>query len=196
MKIKKAELVISAVSRKQYPGEGLPEIAFAGRSNVGKSSLLNCLVNRKNLARTSSRPGKTRTINFYRINDSFFLVDLPGYGYARVSKAEQLRWGKIIDEYLNTRTTLRGVLQLVDIRHKPTQLDVMMYNWIKQAGFPGIVIATKSDKISRGKWQNCFKEIRNTLGMEEKDIIIPFSALKREGRDEIWDVIGQLMPSI
>lgn len=195
MKIKKAEITISAVSRSQYPAEGLPEIAFAGRSNVGKSSLINCLLNRKNLARTSSQPGKTRTINFYRINDSFFMVDLPGYGYARVSKTEQLKWGRMMDEYLNTRTTLEGVLQLVDMRHKPTDLDVMMYNWIKEAGFSGIVIATKADKISRGKWQHNLKVIINTLGMDQEDIIIPFSAVKREGKDQVWNIIDQFIPS-
>ncbi len=189
MKITKAELVISAVSRNQYPGEGLPEIAFAGRSNVGKSSLINCLLNRKNLARTSSQPGKTRTINFYRINDSFFMVDLPGYGFAKVSKSERLKWGKIMDEYLNTRTTLEGILQLVDMRHRPTELDVMMYGWIKEAGFPGIVIASKADKVSRGKWNSHLRDIINTLGMEGEDIIIPFSAVKREGKEQLWDII-------
>jgi len=196
MKIRKTEFVISAVSRKQYPAEGLPEVAFAGRSNVGKSSLINCLLNRRNFARISSQPGKTRTINFYRINDSFILADLPGYGYARVSKAEKQKWGKMMEEYLNTRTTLEGILHLIDMRHKPTELDVMMYDWIKQMGFLGIVIATKADKISRGKWKNHLRDIENTLRMDENDIIIPFSAVKREGKEDVWDIINQLISSV
>ncbi|MBA1336591.1 MAG: GTP-binding protein EngB [Firmicutes bacterium] len=192
MKIRKVEMVISAVSRKQYPGEGLPEIAFAGRSNVGKSSLINTLLNRNNFARVSSQPGKTRTINFYRINGEFFLVDLPGYGFARTPRQEQLKWGKMMDEYLNTRTTLNGVLQLVDIRHKPTELDVMMFNWIRDAGLPGIVVATKSDKIARAKRPGHYRDIGETLGMEQGDILIPFSSQKNEGREEVWHVISQL----
>lgn len=193
MKIRKVEMVISAASRKQYPGEGLPEIAFAGRSNVGKSSLINTLLNRNNFARVSSQPGKTRTINFYRINGEFFLVDLPGYGFARTSRQEQLKWGKMMDEYLNTRTTLRGVLQLVDIRHKPTGLDVMMFKWIRDAGLPGVVVATKSDKIARAKRPGHFREIGDTLGMIQGDILIPFSSLKNEGREEAWHVISRLI---
>lgn len=192
MKIKKVDMVVSAVSRKQYPGEGLPEIAFAGRSNVGKSSLINSILNRKGVARVSSQPGKTRTINFYRVNDGFFLVDLPGYGFAKTSRAEQLRWGKMMNEYLNTRTTLHGVLQLVDIRHKPTRLDIMMFNWIKEAGYPGVVVATKSDKISRAKRTAYLKEIIETLKMGENDMIITYSSQNNEGREEVWYVIDQL----
>lgn len=185
-------MVISAVARKQYPAEGLPEVAIGGRSNVGKSSLINTLLNRRNFARTSSQPGKTRTLNFYRINEAFFLVDLPGYGYAKLPKSEQLKWGKMMDEYLNTRTTLRGVLHLVDIRHKPTQLDVMFFNWIKQAGFHGIVLATKADKVSRGKRNERFNEIIGTLGMEGDDLLIPCSSVTGEGRDEAWEVMAEL----
>jgi len=192
MKIRNVEIVISAVSRKQYPAEGLPEIAMAGRSNVGKSSLINTILNRKNIARISSQPGKTRTINFYRVNEELMLVDLPGYGYAKASKGEQLRWGRMMDEYLNTRTTLNGVLQLVDIRHRPTSLDTMMFNWTRNAGLPGIVIATKADKISRSKRQGHYRDIGEALGMQRDDILIPFSSEKKEGVEEVWHIIGQL----
>jgi len=192
IKIRKAEMVISAVARGQYPAEGLPEVAIGGRSNVGKSSLINTLLNRRNFARTSSQPGKTRTINFYRINDAFFLVDLPGYGFAKTSKSEQLKWGRMMEEYLNTRTTLRGVLHLVDIRHRPTQLDVMFYEWIKHAGFHGIVLATKADKVPRGKRKQRFDEIIEALGMEGDDLLIPCSSATGEGRDEVWEVLAQL----
>jgi GTP-binding protein len=192
IKLRKVEMVISAVARKQYPAEGLPEVAIGGRSNVGKSSLINTLLNRRNLARTSSQPGKTRTLNFYRINEAFFLVDLPGYGYAKTPKSEQLKWGKMMDEYLHTRTTLRGVLQLVDIRHRPTQLDVMFYDWIKHAGFHGIVLATKADKVPRGKRKKCFNEIIEALGMEGDDLLIPCSSVTGEGRDEVWEVMAEL----
>ncbi len=146
MKIKSSDFLISAVSPSQYPEEPLPEIAFAGRSNVGKSSLLNMLINRKNLARTSSTPGKTQTINFYSIDDLFRFVDLPGYGYARVSKSQKNAWAKTIETYLNTSENLLEVIQLVDIRHKPSEQDKEMYKWILECGFNGIVIATKLDK--------------------------------------------------
>ena len=192
IKIRKAEMVISAAARKQYPGEGLPEVAIGGRSNVGKSSLINTLLNRRNFARTSSQPGRTRTLNFYRINDAFFLVDLPGYGFAKVPRSEQLKWGRIMEEYLNTRTTLRGVLHLVDIRHRPTQLDVMFYEWIKHAGFQGIVLATKADKVPRGKRKQRFNEIIEALGMEGDDLLIPFSSVTGEGREEVWEVMEEL----
>jgi GTP-binding protein len=192
MKINRAEMVISAVSRKQYPEEGLPEVAVAGRSNVGKSSMINALLNRKNLARTSSQPGKTRTINFYKINDRLSIADLPGYGYAKTSKSEQLRWGRMMDEYFSTRTTLMGVLQLVDARHRPTELDRMMFDWIKNAGHPGIVIATKCDKIPRSKISAHMQSIIDELEMEDGDIIIPFSSVKREGVMDVWSEIKQL----
>jgi GTP-binding protein len=192
MKINRAEMVISAVSRKQYPEEGLPEVAVAGRSNVGKSSMINALLNRKNLARTSSQPGKTRTINFYKINDRLSIADLPGYGYAKTSKSEQLRWGRMMDEYFSTRTTLMGVLQLVDARHRPTELDRMMFDWIKNAGHPGIVIATKCDKIPKSKISAHMQSIIDELEMEVGDIIIPFSSVKREGVMDVWNAIKQL----
>lgn len=192
IKIRQVEMVMSAVARKQYPGEGLPEVAFGGRSNVGKSSLINSLLNRKKIARISSNPGKTRTINFYRINGAFFMVDLPGYGFAKTSKSEKLKWGKMMDQYLNTRTTLMGVIQLVDIRHKPSQLDVMFYDWIKQAGFHGIVLATKADKVARGKRKEHFNDIIGTLKMDNEDILIPYSSVTNEGRDQVWEVMAQL----
>jgi GTP-binding protein len=192
IKLKQIEMVISAVSRKQYPAEGLPEVAIGGRSNVGKSSLINSALNRKKIARTSSQPGKTRTLNFYRVNGEFFIVDLPGYGFARTSKNERLRWGKMMDEYLNTRTTLNGVIHLVDIRHRPSQLDVMFFDWIKQAGFHGIVLATKADKISRSKRRQHFNEIIDALGMESDDLLVPYSSVTNEGREELWEVIAEL----
>ena len=192
IKIRKVEMVISAVARKQYPGEGLPEVAIGGRSNVGKSSLINILLNRRNFAHTSSQPGKTRTLNFYRVNEAFFLVDLPGYGYAKTSKSEQLKWGKMMEEYLNTRTTLQGVLHLVDIRHRPTRLDVMFYDWIKHAGFHGIVLAAKADKVPKSKRKQRYGEIIEALGMEDDDLLIPFSSVTCEGRNEIWEVIKEL----
>lgn len=190
MKIKHAEIVISAVKPEQYPIEPLlPEIALAGRSNVGKSSLINMLVNMRKLARTSSSPGKTQTINFYRINQQFHFVDLPGYGYAKVSKSSKEAWGKMMESYLTTRKNLYEVFQLVDIRHEPTQQDKHMYSWIKSFGFNGIVIATKLDKISRGQRQKHLSMIRKELQMTSEDILIPVSAETREGKEQLWEVI-------
>lgn len=191
MKIKSAEIVISAVRKEQYPDESFPEIAFAGRSNVGKSSLINMLVNMKKLARTSSSPGKTQTINFYRINNAFSFVDLPGYGYAKVSKASKEQWGKMINTYLNNRPNLLDVLQLVDIRHSPTEQDKQMYEWIKQFGFNGIVIATKLDKINRSQRQKQLDLIRKELKMGDA-ILIPISSEKREGKEDLWSVINEV----
>ncbi|MFT9497697.1 ribosome biogenesis GTP-binding protein YihA/YsxC [Anaerosolibacter sp.] len=192
MKIKSAEIVISAVKPSQYPEENIPEIAFAGRSNVGKSSSINMLTNRRKLARTSSSPGKTQTINFYRINDEFSLVDLPGYGYAKVSKSNKETWGKMIETYLTSRKNLLEVFQLVDIRHKPTEQDQQMYSWIKHFGFNGIVVVTKADKIGRGQRQKHLKIIRETLQMKKEDILIPISAETREGKEELWSVIHEI----
>src|SRR5690554_3566716 len=167
MKITDAQLEKIAVNKTQYPDENLYEIAFAGRSNVGKSSFINSMVNRTNLARTSGKPGKTRTINFYNINEEFRFVDLPGYGYAQVSKREKEKWGYIIEEYLNSRPNLLEVVLLVDIRREPTDQDLLMYNWINTFNFTGIVIATKADKITRGKYHQNIKIIKNKLKIRD-----------------------------
>ena len=193
MKIQKAELETVAVKPAQYPNTDVPEVAFAGRSNVGKSSLLNLITGRKSLARVSGSPGKTRTINFYLCNDEFRIVDLPGYGYAKVSRAESEKWGKMMEDYLEHRENLLKVVQLVDIRHKPSAQDVQMYDYLKYYGLDGIVVATKADKVSNNEKQKCLKEIKNTLGMGKDDIIIPCSALKKTGHDELLDVIENLL---
>ncbi len=192
MKVISSEIVMSAVSPKQYPEDGRPEIALAGRSNVGKSSTINTILNRRKLARVSSSPGKTRTINFYLINEEFYLVDLPGYGYAKVSKNEKATWGKMMETYLSSRKNLYEVVLLVDIRHEPTNDDKMMYDWIKHYGYGSIVVATKSDKISKGAYQKHFKVIREKLGMSPEDKIIPISSLKREGIDKLWASLEDL----
>ena len=168
------------------------EVAFAGKSNVGKSSLINGLVNRKALARTSSQPGKTQTINFYNVNDEVYLVDLPGYGYAKVSQSEKEKWGKLIEKYLNGSEQLRAVFLLIDIRHEPGANDKMMYDWICHNGFNPIIIATKLDKIKRSQVQKQMKLIRQGLNVRPGTMIIPFSAETKQGRDEIWDMIKAL----
>ncbi|OPJ56318.1 ribosome biogenesis GTP-binding protein YihA/YsxC [Alkalithermobacter paradoxus] len=188
MKIKSTEMVVSAVNKDQYPNEGLPEIALVGRSNVGKSSTINSLLNRKSFARVSQTPGKTRTINFYRINKEFYFVDLPGYGYAKVSKTEQAQWGKIMERYLKDRKELCNIFLLVDIRHEPTEQDKQMYEWIKYFGYECTVIATKSDKISKGNYQKHFSIIRKKLGLSDEKII-PISSLKKTGIEELWEEI-------
>lgn len=193
MKINKSELECVAVKPAQYPNPSVPEIAFAGRSNVGKSSLLNLITGRKSLARVSGSPGKTRTINFYLCNDEFRIVDLPGYGYAKVSRAESEKWGKMMESYLEKRKNLLKVVQLVDIRHKPSAQDVQMYDYLKYFGLDGIVVATKADKVSRNEMTKCIKEIRNTLGMEKDDVVIPCSALKRTGHEELLNIIDELI---
>lgn len=192
MKIKNSEFIISAVSPSQYPEEPLPEIAFAGRSNVGKSSLLNMLINRKNLARTSSTPGKTQTINFYNIDDLFRFVDLPGYGYAKVSKTQKKNWAKTIETYLNTSENLLEVIQLVDIRHKPTEQDKEMYDWILRCGFNGIVIATKLDKVKNSQLQKQLNLIRKELNMPNEAPLIPISSDNRRGKYKVWDLFNQI----
>jgi len=193
MIIKKAELVATAVNKKQYPQDDKKEIAFAGRSNVGKSSLLNLLVNRKSLARVSSSPGKTRTINFYEINGEFRIVDLPGYGYAKVSRSVTENWGDMIESYLAGRKGLIKVIQLVDIRHEPSAQDVQMYEWIRHYGLGGIVVATKSDKISRNETAKSLGVIRKTLGLSPEDKVIPVSALKRTGYEELMEELDRLL---
>lgn len=193
MKIIKSDLQQVAVNQDQYPKDDLPEIAFAGRSNVGKSSFINSMINRRGLARTSSTPGKTRTINFYLINNRFRLVDLPGYGYARVSKAEKEKWGYIIEEYLYERENLREVLLIVDIRHNPTNDDVMMYDWIKSFGFKGIVIATKSDKLSRNKIQKNRKNIEKKLSIKDPNLVIPYSSIDRLNKKKAWEILSPII---
>lgn len=188
MKISKSDLHAIAVSPKQYPDDDLPEIAFAGRSNVGKSSFINSMINRANLARTSGKPGKTRTINFYIINDSFRFVDLPGYGYAQVSKVEKEKWGKIIETYLKERENLKEIVLVVDIRHEPTNQDLQMYQWIKSFGYRGLVIATKADKISRGNYQKHVKIVREKLKVSDSSLIIPYSAESKTNKDMVWKV--------
>ena len=184
--IKDCRFLVSAVSKDQYPRGQLPEIAFAGRSNVGKSSLINSLVNRKNLVKVSSTPGKTRTINFFIVNDKLILVDLPGYGYAEVSKSEKMKWAPMIEEYLKNRENLKSVVLLVDIRHKPTSDDKMMYDFIKYYKEKVIIVATKRDKISNNTVQKNLNIIRETLGTDEKDILIPYSSENHLGRKELW----------
>ncbi len=193
MIIKKAELETVAVKKKGYPEDNLPEIAFAGRSNVGKSSLLNLLTNRKSLARVSGAPGKTRTINFYRINDEFRIVDLPGYGYAKISKSVSENWGDMMEEYFQNRQSLKKVVQLVDIRHAPSAQDVQMYEYLRHYGLDGLVVATKADKVSRKEMQKCIKTIRTVLKLEPDDLVIPVSALKKQGHDNLLAEIGKLV---
>ena len=189
MKIRSSEIKMSATKRNQYPAEGLPEIALVGRSNVGKSSCVNALLNRRNFARTSQTPGKTRTINFYLINNEFYFVDLPGYGYAKVAKSEKDKWGNIMETYLGDREELCAIFLLVDIRHEPTNDDVMMYEWIKHFGYECVVIATKADKIARGKYQKNMSIIRKKLQLEKDEKIIPLSATKKTGVEEVWNEI-------
>lgn len=189
MIVKNAEFVISAVGSKQYPTDGLPEIALAGRSNVGKSSLVNKFVNRKNLARTSSKPGKTQTLNYYRVNNDFYFVDLPGYGFAQVSRQEQERWKQFIDAYLTKRELLAGVIQIVDMRHPPSRDDVQMYEWLKHIGQNILLVATKCDKLSRGQWQKQISIIRKTLCTDNTQPIIAFSAQTGQGLDDVMQWI-------
>jgi GTP-binding protein len=193
MIIKKAEIIISAVKKTQYPETICPEIAFSGKSNVGKSSMINALVNRKKLARTSSEPGKTQTINFYNINDAFNFVDLPGYGYAKVSKQEQGKWGTMIDTYLHNRPQLKEIFLLVDIRHEPGANDIQMYEWIKSFNFKGYVIATKADKLSRSQQIKSVKAIQKCLDIKDAELIYPFSAESKQGVEEIWTLFEEIL---
>ncbi|NLW25754.1 MAG: YihA family ribosome biogenesis GTP-binding protein [Clostridia bacterium] len=193
--IKSSQFVISAVSKKQYPNEGLPEIALAGRSNVGKSSLINKVINRKNLARTSGRPGKTQALNFYRINEEFFFVDLPGYGFAKVSQKIKEQWAKFIEEYLKGRKELRGVIQVVDIRHEPTNDDLTMYEWLQFYQLPTLIVATKADKISRGQWQKHTKQIKEKLKLPSSQPLVIFSAETGQGVEEVQEWIEKFVKS-
>ena len=196
MKIKSAELEIVYGPTSKFEETNLPEIAFAGKSNVGKSSLINSLMNRKSLARTSSQPGKTQTVNFYNVNKEVYFVDLPGYGYAKASKDAQIKWGKLIEKYLHGSKNLKAVFLLIDIRHEPKAHDKEMYEWILYNGFSPIIIATKLDKIKRSEVQKNLKIIREGLGMKKDEdgnwpLMIPFSAETKAGRDEIWKVISE-----
>lgn len=193
MIIKKSDLETVAVRPDQYPAADLKEIAFVGRSNVGKSSLLNTITGRKKLARVSGSPGKTRTINFYIVNDSFRIVDLPGYGYAKVSKAVSKGWGEMMERYLSNRENLIKVIQLVDIRHEPSKQDVEMYRYLRYYGLDGIVVATKADKVSRNQQQKYVKTIRQTLKLSGDDKVIPVSSLKRTGHEQLLEVMEQLL---
>lgn len=193
MNIIKSELEAVAVRKNQYPEDNVKEIAFAGRSNVGKSSLLNLLTNRKNLARVSGSPGKTRTINFYRINDKFRIVDLPGYGYAKVSKSISEGWGDMMAQYLENRQGLTKVVLLVDIRHAPSPQDVKMFEYIRHYGYNGIIVATKADKVSRNEMQKLLSVIRKDLGLSEADVILPISSLKRTGYDKLLEEMDKLI---
>lgn len=193
MIIKTVELSAVAVRENQYPEPNMPEVAFAGRSNVGKSSLINLLINRKRFARTSASPGKTQTINFYEINGAFRIVDLPGYGYARVSKTEREKWGMMIESYLKSRQNLKKVIQLIDLRHPPTNMDIQMYDWLRHYQLDGVIVATKADKISRNDIQKNVSVIRKDLLLSKEDKVIPVSALKNTGKDQMVEVIKAIV---
>lgn len=193
MNVTKAEMVITAGMTSQFPQHDMPEIAFAGKSNVGKSSLLNAMLNRRALARTSSQPGKTQTINFYSVQDTFMFVDLPGYGYAKVSKSERERWGKLIEGYLEKREHLQKIILLIDIRHEVGSNDKMMYDWIKHYHNEVVVVATKLDKIKRSQVQKQLSVIRKGLGLSGTDKLIAFSSETKQGKEELWKVIEECL---
>ncbi len=192
MVIKSVNLEIVCGVTSKLPDTVLPEIAFAGKSNVGKSSLINALINRKAYARTSSQPGKTQTINFYNVNESLYYVDLPGYGYAKVPIKEREKWGKMINQYLQSSKQLKAVFLLMDIRHEPSENDKLMYEWILHSGFEPIIVATKLDKIKRSQIQKQVKLMKETLKAEKGIKVIPFSAETKQGREEIWQVIEEV----
>ena len=189
MIVRKAELETVCGITSTLPENLLPEFAFAGKSNVGKSSLINGLLNRRALARTSSQPGKTQTINFYNVNDDLYFVDLPGYGYAKVSVEVKAKWGKMIERYLKKSKMLKCIFLLIDIRHDPSANDKLMYDWIVSNGYKTVIIATKLDKLKRSQIQKHVKMVREGLGLAKEDILIPFSAETKQGRDEIWALI-------
>lgn len=182
-------LIISAVKKAQYPDTGLTEVALSGRSNVGKSTFINSMIGRKNMARTSQQPGKTQTLNFYNIDEQLIFVDVPGYGYAKVSKVQREKFGKMIEEYITQRENLKLVIQLVDLRHQPTEDDVLMYNYLKHFDIPTLVICTKEDKIAKGKVQKHIKRIKGKLELESGDNIISYSSIKNSKQQEIWNFI-------
>lgn len=193
MVIKNVSLDIVCGITSVLPENEKPELAFAGKSNVGKSSLINALMNRKGLARTSSQPGKTQTINFYNINDALYLVDLPGYGYAKVAKSEKEKWGKLIERYLHASKQLKAVFLLIDIRHNPSENDKIMYDWIVHNGYHPIIIATKLDKIKRSQIQKHIKMIKEGLKVLDGTLVLPFSAQTKQGRDEIWNLMERFI---
>ncbi len=193
MNIHNVSLTVSAVRKNQYPTGGLPEFAFAGRSNVGKSSLINKILNRKSLARVSGTPGKTATINFYNVDDTIHLVDLPGYGYAQRSQSEIKKWGTMIEDYLKSREELVQTILLVDSRHKPTKDDIMMLEWIREYHERAIVIATKEDKLKRSEVEKNLELIWNTLELTDDDILVPFSTKTDEGKFTVWDIIEMML---
>ncbi|AMB99810.1 GTP-binding protein [Aerococcus urinaehominis] len=191
--IQNAEFLISAVRPEQYPDPVLPEIALAGRSNVGKSSFINKLIGRKKLARTSSQPGKTQQLNYYQIEDAFYLVDVPGYGYAKVSKTEKEKWAKMLSRYFETRQNLEAVFLVVDFRHEPQKNDIQMKEFFDAHNIPYFVIATKTDKVKKSQWNKHLSQIYKGLGLETIDQILPFSSETGEGREEAWEVIAALL---
>lgn len=193
MEIKQSEFIISAVAPAQYPQDNRVEIAFVGRSNVGKSSLINTLTNRRKLVKVSGTPGKTRLVNFFLINNEFYFVDLPGYGYAKVSKVEKESWGKVIEAYLTNREQLKKIILLVDCRHKPSSDDINMYKWIKHYNYGIIVVATKIDKLTKNELQKNLKMIRETLSLDPSDKLLTFSSLKKHGKEELLDIISEAL---
>ena len=193
MNVNNVELSAVCGRKDQYPNTELPEVAFVGKSNVGKSSLINCMVNRKSLARTSQSPGKTRTINFYNVENILYFVDLPGYGYARASKSEIAKWGKMIEEYLLERPQLKSIILLIDIRHEPSQNDKIMYDWLKHYGYKIIIVLTKSDKLKRSQINKHLSIISKSLELDKEDILLPFSSENRDGRDNLWNIIKSVI---
>lgn len=195
MEVKKSSLQAVGVKFEQYPTDNKPEIAFAGKSNVGKSTLINAMLNRKSLARTSSQPGKTRTINFYNVNDALYIVDLPGYGYAKAPKTEIQKWGIMIEKYLQKRQSLLGIILLIDIRHEPSKNDIMMYEWLKHYGYRIIIAATKADKLNRSQIPKQLNIIQKTLKLSQQDKLIAFSGTTKLGVAELWEEIDNLLVS-
>ena len=193
MEVKKSSLQAVGVKFEQYPTDNKPEIAFVGKSTVGKSTLINAMLNRKSLARTSSQPGKTRTINFYNVNDSIYIVDLPGYGYAKASKTDIQKWSVMIEKYLQKRECLSGIILLIDIRHEPSKNDIMMYDWLKHYGYDIIIAATKSDKLNRSQIPKHLSIIKKTLNLSSEDKLIAFSGTAKTGVAELWAEIDKLL---
>lgn len=193
MNVNNVELTAVCGRKDQYPNTELPEVAFVGKSNVGKSSLINCMVNRKSLARTSQNPGKTRTINFYNVENIVHFVDLPGYGYARAAKSEIAKWGKMIEEYLLERSQLKSIILLIDIRHDPSDNDKIMYDWLKHYGYKIIIVTTKSDKLKRSQINKHISIISKSLQLDKDDLLVPFSSETKDGRERLWDIIKNVI---